>query len=164
MGMGLKFTAIGRVPNGNFPMGIDPFDFYGVLGEVEDPPPLWEGMPDGTIIGHIHLHVAHIAPTEQYYVNGIGFDVMARYGSAATFLSANGYHHHLGANTWAGVGVPPPPKDGARLLWYEISLPSAEDLETVSGRLEAQGYAVNRQADHVITQDPSANPIHLTIA
>jgi catechol 2,3-dioxygenase len=156
-----------QFPGGKLRMTVDPFDFYGVLGEVEDPPPGWEGMPDGTMMGHIHLHVAHIAPTEQFYTGAIGFDVMARYGSAATFLAANGYHHHLGANTWAGVGVPPPPEDGARLLWYEICLPSEEHLDTIAHRLEEQGYQAERQSDGIITlvtQDPSANKVHLTVA
>jgi catechol 2,3-dioxygenase len=156
-----------QFPGGNLRMTLDPFDFYGVLGEAGDSPPAWEGMPDGTMMGHIHLHVAHIAPTEQFYVGALGFDVMARYGSAATFLAANGYHHHLGANTWAGVGAPPPAEDGARLLWYEIRLPSEEHLQTVVRRLEEQGYRADRQADAnttLVTEDPSSNRIHLTIA
>jgi catechol 2,3-dioxygenase len=152
-----------QFPAGHLRMTVDPFDYYGVLGEAEDAP-AWEGMPDGTMVGHIHLHVAHIAPTEQFYVGALGFDVMARYGSAATFLAANGYHHHLGANTWAGVGAPPPPEDGARLLWYEICLPSEEHLDAAGRRLEEQGHQVERQASGIITQDPSANEIHLTIA
>jgi catechol 2,3-dioxygenase len=150
-------------PGDTLKMTIDPFDFEGVLGEVEDPPPPWMGMPDGTMMGHIHLHVAHIPPTEQYYVNGIGFDLMVRYGAAATFLAANGYHHHLGANTWAGVGAPPPSEDGARLLWYEIILPSVDDFEVIGRRLQEQGYRMERQGDQIITQDPSANQIHLTL-
>lgn len=152
-----------QFPGGNLRMTVDPFDFEGVLGEVGPNPSPWEGMPDGTIIGHIHLHVAHIPPTEQYYVNAIGFDVMARYGSAASFLAANGYHHHLGANTWAGVGAPPPPEDGARLLWYEIVLPSAEALEDTGRRLQEQGYRMENEDGQIITQDPSANQIHLTL-
>jgi catechol 2,3-dioxygenase len=153
-----------QLSGGHVRMTVDPFDFHGVLGEVEDPPPAWGGMPDGTMMGHIHLHVAHIAPTEQFYVGALDFDVMARYGSAATFLAANGYHHHLGANTWAGVGAPPPPEDGARLLWYEICLPSEEHLDTVGRQLEEQGYQVEKQANGIMTQDPSTNKIHLTVS
>ncbi len=80
---------------------------------------------------------------------------MVRYGAGATFLAANGYHHHLGANTWAGAGLPPAPADAARLLWYEIVLPDADAVAVVAGRLEAAGHAFEREDGRLWVADPS---------
>jgi catechol 2,3-dioxygenase len=112
-------------------------------------------------MGHIHLHVAYLAEAENFYRNVLGFDVMARYGSAASFLSAGGYHHHLGMNTWAGVGAPAPPSEVARLLWYEIRLPDSAALLQVINRVQAAGLPVTEEDNGFYVQDPSKNRILL---
>ena len=91
----------------------------------------YPGMPHGTTMGHVHLHVADIPETESFY-GDLGFDVMARYGSDATFMSVGGYHHHLGGNTWAGHGVKPPPPGSAALHHATMIVPGlAEEREVV---------------------------------
>ena len=76
------------------------------------------GLAPVTVIGHVHLHVSHLDAAERFYVGVLGFDLMQRYGPSALFVSAGGYHHHIGLNTWAGVGAPPPPAGaiGLRML------------------------------------------------
>ncbi len=112
-------------------------------------------------MGHIHLQVASIAATEQFYTTLVGFDVMARYGPAASFLAANGYHHHLGANTWAGAGLPPAPADAARLLWYEIRLPDAAAVAAIAERMAAANYSFERNGDALQVVDPSGIHVRL---
>ena len=144
--------------NGQIAMATDPIDLQGILNELVGRPPMSPKMAPGTFVGHIHLQVAGIAPTEAFYADLLGMDRLLRYGPQATFLSYNGYHHHLGANTWAGVGLPPAPEDAARLLWFEIVQPDGAAVERIAGRLEA---AV-RVAVGLWTVDPSGIRVLLT--
>ena len=141
-------------------MTTDPIDFQGVLRAQSG---AWRGLPPGTMMGHIHLQVASIAATEQFYINQLGLDLVIRYGPSATFLAANGYHHHIGANTWAGGGLPPAPADAARLLWYELRQPDAAAVDAIAARLEAAGYAFTREADGLRVVDPSGIALLLTV-
>ena len=133
-------------------MTTEPIDFEGVLRAQSG---TWRGLPPGTMMGHIHLQVASIAATEQFYINQLGLDLIIRYGPSATFLAANGYHHHIGANTWAGVGLSPAPDNAARLLWYEIRQPDAAAVEAIAARLEAAGHPYERDVDDLRVVDPS---------
>ncbi len=151
-------------PNGTLHMGTDPMDVEGVLAAGAENTAAWTGLPAGTAIGHIHLHVADLAASEQFYREVIGFDLIIRYGHQASFLSAGGYHHHLGLNTWAGVGVPPPPANAARLAWYEITLPDAAALDAVVTRARDAGIAVAEQEGSWQLHDPAQNPIRLVLA
>ena len=63
-------------------------------------------MPEGTVMGHIHLHVSELEKTEEFYVKGLGFDVVNRYAGQALFISTGKYHHHVGVNVWNGIGAP----------------------------------------------------------
>ncbi len=121
-------------------------------------------MVDGTFVGHIHLQVAQIAATERFYTGPLGMDLMLRYGPRATFMSANGYHHHIGGNTWAGENLEPAPVDAARLLWYEIQYPDKETLEAISGQLESLGYESDRENGNIRVTDPSGIQVLLTFA
>ena len=114
------------------------------------------------MMGHIHLQVAQIEATERFYIDLLGLDPVIRYGPSATFLSANGYHHHIGGNTWAGVGLPPAPADAARLLWYEIRQPDAAAVEAIAARLDAAGHAYERDDDGLHVIDPSGIHVLLT--
>lgn len=142
---------------GTLQMTLDPLDFDGILGELKGQPQTWMGMAPGTTIGHVHLHVADIRASEAFYVNELGFDLVQRYGGQASFVSAGGYHHHLGINTWAGVGAPPPPDSAARLAWFTIVLPDEAALDAVRGRLEAAGVKMERTRDGWEAKDPAQN-------
>ena len=150
--------------NGKLRMTTEPIDFEGVIGAATGRAQggVWRGLPPGTMMGHIHLQVAQIEATERFYIDLIGLDLIIRYGPSATFLAANGYHHHLGANVWAGAGLPPAPDNAARLLWYEIRQPDAAAVDAIAARLEAAGYPFSRAADGLHVVDPSGIVVRLT--
>jgi len=138
------------------------FDAEGVLAELRGANVNWHGLPDTTIMGHIHLHIADIQAAERFYVSTLGFDLIARYGPSAIFVSAGGYHHHLGLNTWAGRGAPPPPPESLSLNWYEIRLPNAAALSEVTGRIDTAGLPYTENEEGIFVTDPSANRLLLT--
>ena len=105
-------------------MATDPLDVADLLAAVDGEP--FEGVPPATTMGHVHFHVADIGETEAFYRDGLGFDVTAHLGDQATFLAAGGYHHHVGANVWAGRGATPPPPGSAALRHATVLLPSRE--------------------------------------
>ena len=120
-----RSTATARVRSGllragQVQMATDPLDVDGVLGELAQDGRPWEGLPAGTAIGHVHLHVADLRQAEDFYCGVLGFDVTQRGYPGALFVSAGGYHHHLGLNIWAGAGAPPQPVRHGRVapLWY----------------------------------------------
>lgn len=100
----------------------------------------WTGMPAGTVIGHVHLHVGDIPEADAFFHQGLGFDRTVWSYPGALFLSAGGYHHHLGVNTWAGPGAPRPAENDARLLEWEIVVPRPEDAEAAARGLQAARY------------------------
>lgn len=113
----------------------------------------WEGIPAGTVIGHVHLYVGDIDDAASFYHNGLGFDKMVWNYPGALFMSAGGYHHHLGVNTWTG-GSPKATDADARLLDWELVLPSSENAAEAAGALEKAGYSVEREGDTVRARDP----------
>ena len=146
-------------PGGRLKMTTDPLDFDGILAARHGDRPV---MPTGTMMGHIHLQVADIAATERFYIDLIGLEPVIRYGPSATFLAANGYHHHIGGNTWAGVDLPPAPADAARLLWYEIRQPDAAAVDAIAERLAAAGWPFERDDKGLQVLDPSGIRVWLT--
>ncbi len=119
-------------------MATDPVDVHDLLRATGDTH--WEGMPAGTVIGHVHLHVGDIAEAAAFYADGVGFDRMTWSYPGALFLAAGGYHHHLGTNTWAGPGAVPAAPDQARLLEWTIELPDTGAVSAVAANLESAGY------------------------
>ena len=104
---------------GELAMATDPLDLQGVHDEPGAGTP-WNGLEPGTVIGHVHLHVAHLDTAEAFYGGRIGFEPMVRGYPGALFMAAGGYHHHLGLNTWIGVGAPPPPENAVGLRSFTI--------------------------------------------
>ncbi len=147
-------------PGGTLRMTVDPLDVTGVLASAGKES--WHGLPVDTIMGHVHLQVATIAATEAFFVDLLGFDLMVRYGSAATFLATDGYHHHVGANTWQSSGQPPAPENAARLLEYAIVLDSPDEVAAVTDRLTAASYAPVTRDDGLYVTDPSGLTLRLT--
>ncbi len=144
---------------GQLRMGTAPLDVALLLSELRGQPASWPGLSPTTVVGHVHLHVAHLDTSEQFYVNVIGFDVMQRYGHAALFVSAGGYHHHIGLNTWAGVGAPPPPPGAIGLRHFVVRVPSRGALASVRARLVAGGHAPDVDGQSLRVRDPSGNAI-----
>jgi catechol 2,3-dioxygenase len=146
---------------GQLQMAVDPLDVDGILGELEHDERPWNGLDPQTRMGHMHLHVANLRQAEEFYCGVLGFDVMVRYGPSALFVSAGGYHHHLGLNTWAGVGAPPPPEGSAGLRWFAIRLPNAGALDQVAARVQAAGLAAEPTDAGLLLRDPSGNGVVL---
>jgi catechol 2,3-dioxygenase len=138
-------------------------DFESLMAELAGDAQPWTGLPSDTAMGHIHLQVADISAAQQFYLNVLGFGHILSIPTAS-FISAGGYHHHIGMNVWAGVGVPPPPEDAARLISYEILLPDAAALATVLEQVQAADIEVREQADGWVVRDPSKIEIFLRAA
>lgn len=122
----------------------------------------WEELPAGASIGHAHLHVRDLDEAERFYHGTLGFDVVTRYGGQALFVSAGGYHHHVGLNTWAGAGAAPPPDGSASLRYFTVRLPESSELERVVRRLREDGVAFKERSGSIFLHDPSGNGISIT--
>ena len=143
-------------------MGTWPLDVDDLLRELDDPANApFDGLAAGTAMGHVHLRVAAIGPIVSFYRDVLGFGLMAQLGPQAAFLSAGGYHHHLGANTWESAGAPPAPPGTATLRRWTIVLPSDEERSRLLDRAGAAGHEVGGDAT---LRDPSGNAVALEVA
>lgn len=138
-------------------MATDPVDIGGLIEAAGDEP--WNGMPAGTVIGHVHLHVGDLARAAEFFSEALGFDRTVWTYPGALFFGADGYHHHLGANVWAGSGALPPEAHDARLLEWTIDLSDAESVAAAAKSLADAGFPVERVAgatefDEFVTHDP----------
>jgi catechol 2,3-dioxygenase len=150
---------------GHLRMGADPIDFEELLAEEArgSERPSGQGLAAGTVIGHVHLHVSSLSDAEQFYVGVLGFDLMQRYGPSALFVSAGGYHHHIGLNTWAGVGAPPPPPGALGLHHYVVTLPDQTALAPVAARVRAANLPIESVEGGLLVHDPAKNGILLAV-
>ena len=146
---------------GEVEMAVDPLDFRDLLTAADGRP--WDGLPAGTLIGHIHLHVAELGAAERFYANGLGFEVVNRYGGQALFLSTGGYHHHIGLNTWNGVGAPRPPENSVGLRSYTLVYPDEAARERAVEHLRKLGEHVAEDGGMYAATDPSGHRILLTV-
>jgi catechol 2,3-dioxygenase len=119
----------------------------------------WTGMPAGTVMGHVHLHVGDLTAAEAFYHAGLGFDKVVWEYPGALFLSAGGYHHHLGTNTWSSG--PPPAEDQARLLSWDVVVPTADDADAAARSLEKRGYPIEHLDDAWVAADPWGTTLRL---
>jgi catechol 2,3-dioxygenase len=143
-------------------MTTEPLELENLLGELADPETEpFEGLPGGTVMGHVHLQVAEIPETLRFYRDLLGFDLMASYGSQAAFLSAGGYHHHLGANTWNSAGASPPPEGSAALRRATIVLPDSKTRDEVVRRVAEAGQEPEDTPEGPVVRDPSGNRLLL---
>jgi catechol 2,3-dioxygenase len=141
-----------------------PLDVESLFAELDDPAgEPFDGLPDGTRVGHVHLRVADVPPTVGFYRDVVGLDLMAQLGPMAAFLSAGGYHHHVGANTWESRGAPAGGPGVATLRHATILLPTAEERDRVAARVADSGQEPEEREDGLLVRDPSQNPILLSI-
>ena len=148
--------------HGQVRMATDPLDIRGLLAEAERHDERWTGLRAGTHLGHIHLQVGDIAQAEVFYCDLLGFDVMARMPSAL-FVSAGGYHHHIGLNTWHSRGASPAPADTAGLRYFTLDLPNEEARRAVVAHIAAASVAYAEAALAVVVRDPWQNTILLQV-
>ena len=123
-------------------------------------------VPSNTRIGHVHLKVSDLQRALEFYNGLLGFQIMQLWGTQAAFISAGGYHHHIGLNTWYSKGAPPAPKNAAGLFHTAILYPTRKDLATVLKRLIDANYLLTGFADHGVSEaiyldDPDGNGVEL---
>jgi catechol 2,3-dioxygenase len=123
-------------------------------------------VPPQTRIGHIHLKVSDLDKALAFYQGLLGFEIMQRYGSAAVFISAGGYHHHIGLNTWHSKNAPPAPVNSCGLYHTAIVYPTRKDLAVIFQRLTEAKYPFTGAADHGVSEalylnDPDRNGVEL---
>lgn len=147
--------------NGEVAMAVDPLNFEDLLAEGKSQS--WNGLPAGTVMGHIHLHVSELKKTEEFYCKGLGFEVVNRFGNQALFIATGKYHHQIALNTWAGVGAPTPPENSVGLESFTIVLADETARNNVIAQLKNIGAAVTEGNGSFITYDPSGNRIYLGI-
>ena len=125
-----------------------------------------DSLPAGTRIGHVHLKVADLERAVRFYHDALGFDLITRFGEQAAFLSAGGYHHHIGLNTWESKGGGPPPFGTSGLYHFAINYPTRRDLAAALKRLLDSGWGIDGASDHgtheaIYLHDPDENGIEL---
>lgn len=146
-------------------MSTDPLDVDDLLAQAGGG--VWAGIAPATDLGHVHLHVADLAQAEAFYCGLLGFSVTQRGYPGALFVSAGGYHHHIGLNIWAGRGAPPPPPDAVGLIAFSVRLPDMESWQTVVNRLQEANMPLEEQntggVPGVLVPDPSQNGVRIEV-
>lgn len=134
-------------------MATESLDLRRLLAEAPSLVPVEQPMPDATVMGHVHLNVADVEAARRFYVGQLGFAITTEAYPGALFVSAGGYHHHLGLNVWSSRRGGPAPEGSVGLVRYEIVLPSAE-LDAVRARLVAAGEPVDDLDNGFSVDDP----------
>jgi catechol 2,3-dioxygenase len=158
---GGKFVT--RRADGTESDGREPLDVEALFRLLDEDDELDQPAPEETRIGHVHLHVRNVDEAVNFYHGVLGFDVMgtARLFRAA-FVSAGGYHHHIGLNTWQGEGIPPAPADAVGLRYFSVVLPDKPALDTVLERVREAGIPMEQTAEGTLVRDPSNIAVVLT--
>lgn len=123
-------------------------------------------IPAKTSIGHVHLKVSDLQRSLDFYCGLLGFELITTYGDQAAFISAGGYHHHIGLNTWQSLGAQPAPKRSTGLFHTAILYPTRKDLATILQRLIDEKYPISGASDHGVSEaiyldDPDQNGVEL---
>ncbi|HTP18767.1 MAG TPA: VOC family protein [Solirubrobacteraceae bacterium] len=136
-------------------------DLNDVLGELRGASELQTTVPSGTTIGHVHLQVADLAEAEAFYHGVLGFDVMVRGYPGALFVSAGGYHHHIGLNTWHSAGATAAPSGSVGLRSFAVELPDERELAAVLARVQAASIPGSPAPDGMLVRDPFGSGVVL---
>ncbi len=149
-------------PGAQVGMFTAPLDVEDLLRAAPHPEPPRHADP-GLTLGHVHLHVGDVPEAARFYGDVIGFELMAELPGAA-FVSAGGYHHHLGLNNWRGQGVPPAPADSVGLRYWTLLLDGQEELARVRERIDAAGVPAEEHEEGLLVRDPSGTAVVLATA
>ena len=150
--------ATWRVEQQQIVMATDPLDLADLVSAANGAP--WKGMPEGTVMGHVHLHVGDLDHAAAFYHAGLGLDKVVWQYPGALFMSAGGYHHHLGVNTWAGRGALPAGRNDARLLEWRMILPSEADVSAAAS-LQSAGHDIADDGGDRLARDPWGTRLRL---
>jgi len=132
-------------------MAVDPLNVPGLVAEAGETS--WSGVPSGSVVGHMHFYVGDLAEAEAFYHSGLGFDKVAWSFPGALFISAGGYHHHVGLNTWA-AGSPIAADEDARLREWELVLPDAQSVSATGESLTRGGFDLTLDRGAALATDP----------
>ena len=153
-----------RRTDGSLSDGREPLDTGALFGLLMPEDRLDVPIPPATHLGHVHLHVRDVEEAVTFYHGVLGFDLMGISTTfQAAFVSAGGYHHHIGLNSWQGVGAPPPPANAVGLRDFTILLPDQKALDDVRLRVENAGIPINQMRNGGLIHDPSQNGVLLTV-
>lgn len=151
-----------RWADGRWSDGREALDVDALFTHLKEDDRLDASIPAETRMGHVHLHVRDIPEAVDFYHGVLGFDVMGMSaGIGMAFVSAGGYHHHIGLNTWNGRGAPPPPPDAVGLRFMSVDYPNPSVLAEVTARVENAGIPYNKTEEGLLLQDPSQNGVLL---
>jgi len=160
---GGKFETFRK--DGSWSNGREALDLDALFSHLTKEDKLDIPVPPEMRIGHIHLHVRDVEEAVGFYHGVLGFDIM---GVAKEFqmgfVSAGGYHHHIGLNTWQGAGAPPPPEDAVGLSYFTVELPNQKAYDEVVARVDEAGIPSNVTEAGLLLQDPSQNSVTLKVA
>ena len=145
--------------NGKVAMSTDPLNGESIVAESAGKS--WDGLPEKTVMGHVHLHVANLPVTETFY-NALGFEVVTNYPQAL-FMSTGKYHHHIGLNTWSGEGASRPSEGSVGLQSYALIFPTEAVLNEAIANIEALNAKVESNENGFVVEDPSGNRIVLRV-
>ncbi|MBI5822780.1 MAG: VOC family protein [Chloroflexi bacterium] len=153
-----------RRTDGSWSDGREPLDVKALFKHIKEDERLDLPIPPETRVGHIHLHTQNLQEAVDFYHNLLGFDVMGFVPEfQMAFVSAGGYHHHIGLNTWQGAGAPPPPSDAVGLRYFTVDFPDQKSLDEVIARVDASGLPSNKTENGLLVHDPSQNGVVLRI-
>ncbi len=146
--------------NGQVHMVTEQLNAEDLLKDRPDPAD-FKGLPKDTVMGHVHLHVSELQKTDEFYIEGLGFEVILNFGGQALFMGSEKYHHHIAANIWNGLGAPASEKGSIGLDYFTVVYPTAEAMNLAADRLFALGFTANKEDGYISTQDPSGNHIRM---
>jgi catechol 2,3-dioxygenase len=150
------------IHDGRLQMAIDPLDVADLSTAARPGSGPVHELAADTVIGHVHLHVRNLEDAEAFYVGVLGFDLMQRFRSSALFVSAGGYHHHIGLNTWAGIGAPPPPLGAIGLRHFVVRFPTVTARDAIVARVAAADIPIDPHEGGALVRDPAGNTILLS--
>lgn len=153
-------------PSGDMivPMATLPLDLQGVLAAGRGADAVGVAAPPGTRVGHVHLQVSNIEATTLFYAEVLGLDLIASFGGSAAFYSSNGYHHHLGANTWRSRHGRPSPRTNAGLERVTFRVKQEDDLRDLAARLQFRGHPMDQEESLVSLTDPDGIELVFSLA
>jgi catechol 2,3-dioxygenase len=151
-----------RRADGTLSSGREPLDVEALFSHLKEDDKLDDPIPAQTRVGHVHLHVRSVPEAVDFYHGILGFDMMGNSSTfQAAFISAGGYHHHIGLNAWQGEGAPPPPANTVGLRHFTVDLPNQLALDDVAVRITQAGIPFNQTDDGLLLYDPSQNGVVL---
>ncbi|MDR9744167.1 VOC family protein [Paenibacillus taichungensis] len=150
-----------RDSENNYIMSSDPVDVDSLFALAANES--WQGLPAGTVIGHVHFHVRSLEESRRFYTGVLGFDIVGNFANmSALFVSAGGYHHHIGLNIWAGTGAPVNPANATGIDYFTIIYDGKEQLEQALEQLRQSNTSIEQQGKDWFTVDPQNIRIRLT--